>query len=241
MLCDVILSVMTLASLTHETLHLKTVRCYTPPPYSISRSKTSIHPSPMASTVSYEINREDARHQYDRRAHVTGTIKARERNQRQNDKARSIWFYPNSPDLEVAPKYTRHQEEYINPHLLEHERPIIAPRYGPNSVCKNFRPRPVKCRCDFCLSTAQTNENKRREAAIALNKVVGPVRAGVRKGAPFPDWDTSSFNCPHSYDGDIDWMRDYGDDKPAPPAQLDLMAMAKPAKKKKKKAASRRE
>jgi hypothetical protein len=53
------------------------------------------------------------------------------------------------------------------------------------------------------------------------------------------DWDWNGRDDPFAYD-DHDWMLDYADDKAAPEATtLDLLAMAKPAKKSKRQAARR--
>lgn len=192
----------------------------------------------IATTSTTFFDQEANRQAFERKGHVTQTFKSRARNQREfrHAEAEKWNTVGGTVAIQVAPKWRRHQEDYINPHLLEHERPIIAPRYSADAPCRNVRARDSKCRCDFCMTSRQTQESEKRSAEKALQKFVAPGRAGVRNAGkgPWADWDVNGFDCPYSYDGDQDWLIDYEDDKQAPTAQIDLMAIAKPAKGKKK-------
>jgi len=186
-----------------------------------------------AAVVTVDIDRDAMKRQLERRANITATIKTRARHQREFKQSQNI--LGSNVQVQFAPKWTRHQEDYINPHLLEHERPVIAPRYGPDAACRKVRARGDKCRCSFCLTHAQAQESQKRESEKDLKRVVEPARPGVRNGskrAPWADWNMHAFDCP--YDGDPDRLREYDEDKQAPIAQIDLLAMARPAKGKKR-------
>lgn len=191
----------------------------------------------MAATVPVDIDRDAMKGQLERRSNITATLKTRARHQREfKQYQNSLWTFP-SGDVQFAPKWTRHQEDYINPHLLKHERPIIAPRYGPDAACRKVTARDAKCRCSYCLTLAQDQESQKRESEKGLKKVVEQGRRRVRNTnnkAPWADWDMNGFDCPYSYDGDSDWLRDYEEDKQARAVQIDLLAMARPAKGKKR-------
>jgi len=185
--------------------------------------------------------RDDAKHRAQRRQVVQAAAVARATNQRRHDNTQSaINGFP-FPETIVAPKWRRHQEDYINPHLLPHERDPIAPRYGPDSVCQRLRARDdlKKCSCSYCVPALHKRAEVKREAEIALKKVVAGPGGGQAlpprfKKGPWADWDWNGQNDPYAYDGDQDWMLDYQLDKSAPHATLDLLSMAKPAKGRKK-------
>ncbi|KIM28167.1 hypothetical protein M408DRAFT_8859 [Serendipita vermifera MAFF 305830] len=188
---------------------------------------------------------DDAKHRAQRRHYAQATAATRATNQRHYDRNQSEFnttLFGSEAPTTVAPKWRRHQEDYINPHLLPHERDPIAPRYGPDSVCKRLRPTDerVYCSCSYCVPALHKRGEEKRQANVALKRIVlnnpGYGRAqmaGASRG-PWADWDWNGHDDPRSYDGDDDWRLDYQTDKRAPQATVDLLSIAKPAKGKKR-------
>ena len=63
---------------------------------------------------------------------------------------------------------------------------------------------------------------------LALKKAANHTSAVWRNRCI--DWDWNGWDDPFAYDGDEDWLLDYQEDKPAPLVEIELLAMAKPAK-----------
>ncbi|PVF92557.1 hypothetical protein CPB86DRAFT_717246 [Serendipita vermifera] len=190
---------------------------------------------PIPATYNYEVEHDRAKQLAEKRACINQTVHLQKRNQRTFDKT-PVFPFP-TPDMVIHPKWRRHHEDYVNPHLLPHERDPVAPRYGQDLPSQRVMPKGFglpgsKCRCEWCLTAHTKNADALREANKELKKLTA---GGVKRG-PHADWDWNGRDDPYAYD-DHDWMLDYADDKAAPEATLDLLAIAKPAKKSKRQAA----
>ena len=161
----------------------------------------------------------------ERRSNVTATVHGRHQAARRLEEQRKVLWGDNH--VHVAPKWTRHAEDYVNPHLLEHEREPIAPRYGPDSVPSRLMPHGSdRCKCSFCIAPhAGKKGSFRRETQAGIKYVV----TGLRQKGPLSEWDREGENDLHSSERLNPWGFEEAFKAP-PAAELDLLAMAKPAK-----------
>ena len=195
---------------------------------------------PTIVQTSFTVERDDAKHRVERRQ-TANTVSHKQALHARQQRKRDV-FTGVPVVLEIAPKWRRHQEDYINPHLLPHERDPVAPRYGPDSVCKRLRSTndgQLKCSCEYCVPTGHLRVKEKQEIDMALRKVLaspgsGRARVGTSGKGPWVDWDWNGQNDPYACTSDDDWRLDYQVDKCAPAPTVDLLSMAKPAKGRKK-------
>lgn len=237
-----------------------TVHCDSPPPssYKLSRAEDKVSPStlfdfcslralpnctlalatmntilatPVKATFdNHLVDQEYLTSRDHRRSNVTETVHGRHRAARRLEEQRKVLWSAHT-NFEVAPKWTRHAEEYINPHLLEHEREPIAPRYGADSVPSRLMPNSERCRCSWCLEPLAAKKATLRRETQAVVKSVVSGSTSARKGQ-WVDWDWTGENDSFAVEHGDEWGQAV--DKPAPVAQVDLLAMAKPAKAKRR-------
>ncbi|KAG8878735.1 hypothetical protein FRC20_006412 [Serendipita sp. 405] len=172
-----------------------------------------------------------------RQSHATVTANSRRKNLRALDAQRHALWYADA-ELVVMPKYRRDQEDYVNPHLQPHEQPALPPRWVGDAAPQHSMPHHAMatgshCRCSWCgkNKVSQTLDTN-RVLQEGLKRVAGK---GFYKRGKCPDWDWNGIDDPYAYDGDLDWMRFFEEDKPATSTvQVDLLAIAKPAKAKRR-------
>lgn len=147
---------------------------------------------------------------------------------------RMIWgCFSGRPNLEFAPKWTRHSESHANPHLRPDEREPMAPKYGFDAIPRRYISPKDSCGCECCTIwdwSREEHERRRaqRQMTLALKRAANHTSAVWRDRCI--DWDWNGWDDPFAYDGDDDWRLDYQADKSAPLVEIDLWAMAKPAK-----------
>ncbi|KAG8829759.1 hypothetical protein FRC17_006094 [Serendipita sp. 399] len=166
-----------------------------------------------------------------RQIYATTMAKARRKNQHVHNAEQRTMLAPDT-DLVVMPKYRRDQEDYVNPHLKPEEQPALPPRWVGDAVPRHSRPVNARCRCSWCTGKPSQRLDDGRTLQEGLKNVAG---RGYFKQGRCPDWDWNGRDDPFAYDGDSDWMRHFEEDKPASSTvQVDLLAIAKPAKAKRR-------
>jgi len=200
---------------------------------------TSVDTIPTVTHIDTSIiaERDDAKYRIQRRKVVDADAHKHVSNKRQYKREADVYAYSymNPLALQVAPKWRKNQEDYINPHLLPHERDPIAPRYGADAVCRRLRATPddlkLRCSCEYCVPAGHLRIQDRREINLALRKVVaapGSRRSfqGKSVHGAWADWDWRDQDD----NSDEDRTQDYQVDKRTPEPTVDLLSIAKPAK-----------
>ncbi|KAG8761334.1 hypothetical protein FRC14_004739 [Serendipita sp. 396] len=227
--------------LAQELLLLHPPQPATRKPSALSQLPTMAtkHTIPTTVTLNSISNSDHDKHR-SRQSHATTISNSRRKNQRALDaQSRALWHA--DAELVVMPKYRRDQEDYVNPHLQPHEQPALPPRWVGDAVPQHSMPMGSRCRCSWCTkSKASQKLDTERGLQNGLKRVTADSRGFYRR-PNCPDWDWSYFDTRAEFRADLDVYLQYESarlraaDKPASSTvQVDLLAIAKPAKPKRR-------